>query len=298
MIRGELAELVEELIDERTPFVEATVVRAQRPTSVRAGDSAVVRRDGSIEGFVGGACAEESVRLHALRALETGEPMLLVVMPGDEGDGAGAREGEVVVNNPCLSGGALEIFLQPHLPAAVIRIAGATPIGRALAELGERTGYAIALEEAESSHPRSDDAAVIVASHGHDEERVLTDALRQAVPYVGLVASRVRGEAVREGLDVPEELRAQLRTPAGFDIGARTPPEVALSILTEVVNVRRSAAPASMGRSTAIDPMCGMEVAASSATVHVELQGERHYFCGESCRDNFVAERARDAGVS
>jgi xanthine dehydrogenase accessory factor len=298
MIRGELAELVEELIDERTPFVEATVVRAQRPTSVRAGDAAVIRRDGAIEGFVGGACAEASVRLHALRTLETGEPMLLRVLPGDEADEAAAREGEVTVNNPCLSGGALEIFLQPHLPAAMIRVAGATPIGRALAELGERAGYAVELAPAELTEPRADDVALVVASHGHDEERVLAEALREAVPYVGLVASRTRGEAVSDSLDLPDELRAQLRTPAGLDIGAQTPAEIALSILAEVVSLRRAAEPAAATRRTAIDPVCGMEVAVIPASIQVELDGERHYFCGEGCRDSFVAERARDAGVN
>jgi xanthine dehydrogenase accessory factor len=90
---------------QRTPFVVATVVRAQRPTSVRPGDCAIVLGDGAIEGFVGGTCAEESVRLHALRALETGEGLLLRILPGD-GE-APAGEGAITVQNPCLSGGAL-----------------------------------------------------------------------------------------------------------------------------------------------------------------------------------------------
>ena len=297
MISGELAELVERLSADRVPFVEATVVRSQRPTSVRAGDAAVVHRDGSIEGFVGGACAESSVRLQALRTLETGEPMLLRVLPGDEADEGTRREGEVTVNNPCLSGGALEIFLQPHLPAAVIRIAGESPVARALADLGERTGYAVELLAAERTEPRSDDAAVVVASHGHDEERVLTAALRDAVPYVALVASRARGEVVRESLELPEELRAQLRTPAGLEIGAETPAEIALAILAEIVAVRRAAEPVGAASGTAVDPVCGMEVAISPATVQLERGGERFYFCGDGCRDRFLAERSADAGV-
>lgn len=304
MIRGELAALVEELVADGVPFVQATVVRAQRPTSVRAGDAAIIRRDGAIEGFVGGACAESSVRLHALRAMETGEASLLRILPGDEPDPATAREGEVTVSNPCLSGGALEIFLEPRLPAAALRIVGGSPIGRALAELGERVGYAVELENAEESEPRADDAAVVVASHGHDEERVLTAALREAVPYVGLIASRVRGEAVRESLDLPAELRAQLRTPAGLGIGAETPEEVALSILAEVVAVRRSAAVGERGvanppapQAAAVDPVCGMDVAVSPASIQLEHEGERFYFCGEDCRDRFAAERATDAGL-
>ena len=127
----------------------------------------------------------------------------------------------------------------------------------------------------------------MVASHGHDEERVLTAALREAVPYVGLIASTVRGEAVRESLDLPDELRAQLRTPAGLAIGAETPEEIALSILAEIVAARRSTAvdtreprtvaaaapPASAP--VAIDPICGMEVAVSPASIQLVHEGER-----------------------
>jgi len=327
MIRGELAELAEEeLIAGGVPFVEATVVRAQSPTSVRAGDAAIVRRDGTIEGFVGGACAETSVRLHALRVLETGEPLLLRILPGEAEGEAAAGDGAVTVKNPCLSGGALEIFLEPRLPAATIRVGGQSPIALALADLGKRLGYAVELSAAEDSDPRADDAAVVVASHGHEEERVLTAALREGVPYVGLVASQVRGDAVRDSLELPDELRAQLRTPAGLEIGAQTPEEIALAILAEIVALRRSgeggangqpiaaaaagrgndrpvetppstAAPAPISTEVALDPVCGMEVAVSEASIQLELNGERYYFCSEGCRDSFAAQGARDAGV-
>ena len=320
MIRGELAQQVEELTAERAPFVQATVVRAQSPTSVRPGDAAIVRLDGTIDGFVGGTCAETSVRLHALRALETDEPVLLRILPGDDpGPEVAPVEGAVTVRNPCLSGGALEIFLEPHLPAAAIRIVGSSPIGLALADLSDRLGYAVQLDAPENSEPTADDAAVVVASHGHDEERVLTAALQQAVPYVGLVASRVRGDAVRESLALPAELRERLRTPAGLDIGAETPEEIAVAILAEIVALRRArdvatehgpaAAPATAAEpaagpaalapavAVAIDPVCGMEVAISPASLQLDHDGERHYFCGEGCRDRFAAEHAPDAAV-
>ncbi|HEX5955073.1 MAG TPA: XdhC family protein [Solirubrobacterales bacterium] len=320
MIRGELAQQVEELTAQRAPFVQATVVRAQSPTSVRPGYTAIVRPDGTIDGFVGGTCAETSVRLHALRALEIDEPVLLRILPGDDpGAEAAAVEGAVTVRNPCLSGGALEIFLEPHLPAAAIRIVGSSPIGLALADLSDRLGYAVQLEAPEDSEPTADDAAVVVASHGHDEERVLTAALQRGVPYVGLVASRVRGGAVRESLELPADLRERLRTPAGLDIGAETPEEIAVAILAEIVTLRRArdvtiegrpaAGPATAAEpaadpaavapavAVAIDPVCGMEVAISPASLQLDLDGERHYFCGEGCRDRFAAEHAPDAAV-
>ena len=220
---------------ERVPYVCATVVRAGRPASVQPGAGAIVLGDGTIEGFVGGHCAEPSVRLHALHVLETGEPLLLRIEPGN-GEGA-AAEGAVTVHNPCISGGALEIFLEPRLPAPRMHVIGDTPIARALEELAGRLGYDVA---APGTDPTDDDAAVVIASHGRDEEHILATALEVGVPYVGLVASRKRGTAVVGSLDVSDEDRARVHTPAGLDIGARTPEEIALSILAEIVASRRA----------------------------------------------------------
>ncbi len=220
---------------ERVPYVCATVVRAGRPASVQPGAGAIVLGDGTIEGFVGGHCAEPSVRLHALHVLETGEPLLLRIEPGN-GEEA-AAEGAVTVHNPCISGGALEIFLEPRLPAPRMHVIGDTPIARALEELAGRLGYDVAAGETD---PTDDDAAVVIASHGRDEEHILATALEVGVPYVGLVASRRRGTAVVGSLDVSDEDRARVHTPAGLDIGARTPEEIALSILAEIVASRRA----------------------------------------------------------
>lgn len=235
-MRPELTGRADALTASRTPYAVATVVRRQRPSSVRPGDSAVVLADGTIEGFVGGACAEESVRLHALRVLETGEPLLLRIIPG-EAEGP-AEEGAVTVSNPCLSGGALEIFLEPRLPAPRVVIAGDTPIALALERLAREVGFDPALfGGSEPLVVEDDDAAVVVASHGHGEEDALRAALASAVPYVGLVASRRRGAAVRDSLGVDT---TRLHTPAGLEIGATSPEHVALSILAEIVAVRSS----------------------------------------------------------
>lgn len=217
---------------ERVPYVHATVVRAGRPASVQPGATALVLGDGTIEGFVGGHCAEPSVRLHALRALETGEPLLLRIEPGN-GEGA-AIEGAVTVHNPCISGGALEIFLEPRLPQPRLHVIGDTPIAQALIELGRGVGF----DTAGEGDLSADDAALVVASHGRDEEDALATALDLGVAYVGLVASRKRGQAVVGSLKVADEDRDRVHTPAGLDIGARTPEEIALSILAEVVATR------------------------------------------------------------
>jgi xanthine dehydrogenase accessory factor len=245
MIAERLANRVTALQAERVPFVHATVVRAGRPASVRAGASALVLGDGTIEGFVGGHCAEPSVRLHALRALETGDALLLRIEPGD-GEGV-AIDGAVTVHNPCISGGALEIFLEPHLPAPRVHVIGDTPIATALTALGGGLGYDVVAHAGGAVEPSTDDAAVVVASHGRDEEAALTGALSAGVSYVGLVASRRRGQAVVAELDVSDDERARVHTPAGLDIGARTPEEIALSILAEIVATRRpQTAPAAL----------------------------------------------------
>ena len=177
------------------------------------------------------------MRLHALRALETGDALLLRIVPGD-GEHADA-DGAVTVHNPCLSGGTLEIFLEPHMPPARIHVVGETPIAQALAELGRSVGYDIVVHRDAAFEPTIDDAAVIVASHGRDEHTSLATSLEIGVPYVGLVASRRRGDAVVAELEVSDDDKARLHTPAGLDIGARTPEEIALSILAEIVATRR-----------------------------------------------------------
>jgi xanthine dehydrogenase accessory factor len=301
MIGASLSRRADDLRAARTPFVVATVVRAQRPTSVRSGDTAIVLGDGTIDGFVGGACAEQSVRLHALRALETGEALLLRILPGD--DDAPAAEGAVTVQNPCLSGGSLEIFLEPTLASPRVLVVGETPIAGALARLGAELDLDVVIMPGTDVEPAADDLALVVAAHGRDELRALRRALEAGLPYVGLVASPVRGAAVVAELHaegMAQERLAALETPAGLDIGARTPEEIALSILARIVAVRRArqtvpvhvVAPLEV-LATAIDPVCGMAVAAAEPAPHVDHGGRRVYFCCEGCRTSFEADPSR-----
>lgn len=309
MLRGELVQEADRLAGDRRPFVVATVVRARRPTSVRPGDAALVTGDGVVHGFVGGVCAETSVRLHALRALETGEPLLLALVPDgpSEGDTTGRSEqdpistpGAIVERNPCLSGGTLEIFLEPHVPAQRMLVAGESPIAGAVARLAGAAGYHV---ERGVENAVQGLTAVIVASHGKGEEALLGAALLAGVPYVALVASPKRGGAVRAAIDVPDELRGQLHTPAGLDLGARTPDEIAISILAQMVQ-RLRADPAPAGTSqvqrapapavveVAIDPVCGMQVAITEQAPRSERDGETLYFCCDGCRDRYAAAQS------
>jgi xanthine dehydrogenase accessory factor len=274
-----------ELTEAGIAFVEATVVRCVAPTSARPGDRAIVLGDGTIEGFVGGSCADATVRLQALRALETGEPTLLRIVPGDE-DGPTDEHGAVVVANPCLSGGALELFLEPHLPPERIAVAGDSPVARALVELSAPLGFRAGL----GAMAEPGDFAAVVASLGHDDDVAVRQGIEAGCEYVGLVASKVRGAAVLDSLraaGVTEVGLARVRTPAGLDIGARTHAEIALSILAELVAARRSrtVAPVASTPREAVDPVCGMKVLVGPAT---PMAGDTA-FCCEGCRDTWLA---------
>jgi xanthine dehydrogenase accessory factor len=301
MIPAAMARRAVELADAGTPFVTATVVRAQRPTSVEAGDVALVLEDGTIEGFVGGSCAEHSVRAYSLQAIKSGQATLLRILPfgpediGPEGREVDSQEGAVTVENPCLSGGAIEVFLEPVVPAPRVWVVGDTPIAGALVRMGGELGLGTVPMESGGAAPGAGDLALVVAAHGRDELPALRRALEAGLPYVGLVASRKRGDGVLaelRGDGVPADLLARIDVPAGLDIHARTPAEIALSILARIVEVRRGGPPAAV---TAVDPVCGMTVAAVAATPSAEHGGSTVYFCSQGCRDAFLAEHEHAA---
>lgn len=287
-----------ELTTSRVPYVHARVVLAERPTSAKPGDEALVLGDGTIEGFVGGSCAEATVREQSLATLERGESLLLRITPSPE-DG---QPGKTVVHNPCLSGGTLEIFLEPHVPAPLVTVVGTAPIATALRAMGEHLGFE--LRPYDDGELAPDTTAVVVATHGRGEEQVLEAALRVGVGYVGLVASPTRGAAVVGSLDVDDALKARVHTPAGLDLGARTPAEVALSILAEIVAERPrppASTPAAAGArpllprasvAIAVDPVCGMSVEMVETSLYLEHHGERVWFCGSGCKRAFAADPA------
>jgi xanthine dehydrogenase accessory factor len=226
-----MTERAQQLRRARTPFVHATVVRAQQPTSAHAGDQAILLSDGTIEGFVGGDCAQSSVRKAALGALQAGESVLLRVLPDGDVHFPEAP-GACVVVNPCLSGGALEIFLAPQVPAPLIRICGGTPIADALADICGVLGYDVQRDDSEDLAAPT---AMVIATHGGPEAEMIRAALDAGVDYVGLVASKVRGRAILDQAELTDAERARVHTPVGLPIGAKTPAEIAVAILAEVI---------------------------------------------------------------
>ncbi|CAB4696808.1 MAG: YHS domain-containing protein [Actinobacteria bacterium] len=310
MTRRAVRERADQLTASRIPFVHARVVFAEKPTSAKPGDEALILGDGTMVGFVGGQCAEATVRAQGLSALDTGECVLLRIAPIPEPD----QHGKLVVHNPCLSGGTLEIFMEPVFPAPLVRVLGDSPIAQALNAIGSTLGYEVAPWV---TGPLTNVDAVILASHGDDEEAAIISALKANVPYVGLVASPKRGSAVLDSLDVTPDMRARVHAPAGLNIGAQTPEEIALSIFAEIIEGRRApkrirelpllgagkgdvvyAGDSASDAALANDPICNMVVAAVESSIHADHDGSRWYFCCLGCKEKFLSDPAKFAGVA
>ena len=288
-VPGDLLERAAELRRAGQPFVLATVVRSLRPSSARPGDRALLSVDGSLQGWIGGGCVHTSVAREASEALASGEPRLVRLSPEP-------IEEEGIVSYPmtCHSGGTLDIYLEPVLPSPELVVIGDSAVAEALATLAAPLGFRVVRSFEQRS---SSDAWVVVAGMSSGEDHPLVrEALLQNVPYVAMVSSRRRAEALLQELSaegVPTEQLQRLKAPAGLDIGAANPPEIALSILAEIVQRRRvsppAAAPRIETRPTAIDPMCGMQVDIASARWTAEKDGQTYYFCAPGCRKAFLA---------
>lgn len=275
-------------VSRREPFATATVVRAERPTSAKPGAKAIVTADGALHGWIGGSCAAPTVIRESLESLADGQPRLILI----SNEPLPPRKGVRQIPMTCVSGGALEIYIEPVLPREQLVVFGTTPVARALASLGGSLNFIVAtsldgVTVDERTH-------VVVATRGESDEEAVIEALRTHAPYVALVASRKRGDAVRAAAmaaGIPKPRAMGLHVPAGLDIGARTDEEIALSILAEIVRDRPTAA-AAPEVAEAIDPMCGMTVAIMPHALSAIHEGTTYYFCAQSCRRRFLTEHA------
>jgi len=277
------------------PFALATVVRCERPTSTKPGAKALIRDDGTVSGWVGGACAEPTVVREAMNALRDGRPRLLGLV-GEGGRGPSRTEGIVDYPMTCHSGGTLEIYVEPYLPKPLLVLVGHGPVIDALSTLGRGADYAVVVTTggpAELGQLRlTPRASVVVATHADTDEDVLTHVLTTDAGYVSLVASRRRAALILDRLKtrgVPAERLGRLKAPAGIDIGATEPAEIAVSILAEIIQHRRSGKPepATADSMEATDPICGMVVDVASARYRSHVGDRTVYFCCRACRETF-----------
>jgi len=316
----DLLSLAYELAQRGEPFALATVVRCERPTSAKPGAKALIRQDGTVSGWIGGSCAEPFAVKEALEALRDGQPRFLVLI-GEGGASPPRRQGVRGYAMTCHSGGTLEIYIEPVLPKPQLVLVGSGPVVETLATLATALTFAVTVVEHEASGKpvpaatavahdlaRVDvtpETAIVVATHGRFDEDALEQALRSEAGYVSLVASPKRAGAVLEALQargVSADGLSRLRAPAGLDLGAVTPEEIAVSILAEIIRVRRSRPPGTRTDEAdgelvvdrdAHDPICGMTVEIAKAPYSSEVGGRWFYFCGAGCRTRFEADPAR-----
>ncbi|MCZ6511796.1 MAG: XdhC family protein [Alphaproteobacteria bacterium] len=246
---------------EEQPFAVATVVHVQGGASAREGSKAVIRGDGSVVGWIGGGCTLGAVKKTSARALVDGRARFIRVRPKDGAIAEVSAENRTEdFDNFCATGGTIEIFIEPVLPRASLIVVGGTLVAQALADLGKRLGFAVtvaALQEdldlfsnfdhsIEGFDPeqalRPATSFVVVASQGKRDRDALRFALATESGYVAFVASRKKAAKLRQDLrDAGSDPAAvsRIRSPAGANIGAVTPEEIALSILTDIVQERR-----------------------------------------------------------
>lgn len=286
-------------------FVLATVVWRRAPSSGQVGSKALVLPDGTLRGWLGGACSAPTVRRQAAEVLREGRARLLLLgVPSEVAATLG--EGVEVYPMACGSEGALAVYLEPVVPAPLVVMVGDSPAVTTLAglarELGWRTAV-LATPEELSGQPVDSGAAIVVATQGHDDESALEAALRTPAGYVGLVASRKRAGSVLEylrGQGIADDDLARVQAPAGLDLGSTEHQEIAVAVLAELVArraagtlaprpVEESGEAAGAEQGEAIDPICGMTVDIATARWTLERDGQTFYFCARGCLERFRA---------
>jgi len=295
----DVMELAVDLARYGQSFAMATVVWRKPPSSGQHGSRAVITAEGILHGWIGGACAEPVVIREAKRVIEAGTPSLIWLGQPEDFEGMHVPAGVVTVPMSCQSEGALQLFIEPVLAAPEVIVVGRSPMAMTLLDLVRGVGWRGEIVDgpdftAASVNPSS---VVVVATQGHGDEEAVEAAVSGDPAFVGLVASRKRGEVVLGFLadrGVSAERIARVRVPVGLDLGHTTHREIAVSILAELVQLRASGAFA--GRRTLLpvvepaqvtDLVCGMTVAAVPANRPFEYQGTTFYFCAMGCRVAF-----------
>ena len=300
----------DELLTDGQSFAIAVVVRYQAPISGKPGNKAIIFPDGKIWGWIGGGCAQPVVVKEALKALADGQPRLIRISPSSS-----PEEGTVDYTMTCHSGGTLDIYIEPVLPKPHILILGRSPVAKTLARLGKAIGYGISVVAPgadRETFPDSDlvqaeldlgqlkttlQTFIVVSTQGESDEEALEQALLTKAAYVAFVASKAKASKLLDDFrerGVTADRLSQVRAPAGLDIAASSPEEIAVSILAEIIQVngtraasQKNQAHSSVPKHEAKDPICGMVVDVGAAKHKSEFHGNSFYFCCSGCKQKF-----------
>jgi xanthine dehydrogenase accessory factor len=292
-----------ELTRSGQPFALATVVWRQGPSSGQQGSRAIITESGELHGWIGGACAEPVVIREARQVIAEGVSRLLLLGTSEQ-FGAAVPDGMTVVPISCQSEGALEVYIEPVLPVPHLVVVGRSPMAHTLADLAQALGWRAALIDGPDFSTADVDgrSMVVVATQGHGDEEAVEQAAAARPAFLGLVGSSRRGASVLGYLaerGVPQEQLDRVRVPVGLDLGRTSHREIAVAILAELVQLRASGALGGAGGTAertepaeAVDPVCGMTVAADSTGYPLEHEGVTYYFCRAGCRREFERDPA------
>jgi xanthine dehydrogenase accessory factor len=254
--------LIAELRERGEDFCVVTVVRTEDATFAKAGAKAVVLKDGTIRGLLGGGCVQAAIRKTVVAVLAEGRPRLIRVKPQDQVTASVDIDGTELHRSACPSGGTVDLFVEPLRRAPRLIVCGASPVAIALADLARRLGYRIAvaaLADDQNLFGEADERVggfdlsplaiitddwIAVATQGKRDREALAAALASAANYVAFVGSRRKAQVlsrqIREQGVLSEDKIARLKAPAGLDIHAIEPAEIALSIMAEIIARRRA----------------------------------------------------------
>lgn len=261
----DVMDLVAKLKSSEEAFVLATVVRTVSVTAAKAGAKAVIRPDGTIAaGWIGGGCARGAVLRAATQALRDGKARLVSIQPGDLLADLGVKPGEAragvqFARNMCPSQGTMDVFVEPVLPRPSLIVFGASPVALALAAQARPLGFNVTLAapsddlaEAPEADHLVDGFAIdpdcrgerylVVSTQGRGDEAALKAAVAAKADYVGFVGSHRKMAALKQELaeaGVESHALDRVKGPAGLDLGAITPEEIALSVIAEIISIRR-----------------------------------------------------------
>ena len=321
---SEILKEVQGLQQESAPFAIAMVINRVMPSSGKPGDKAIIREDGTVSGWIGGGCTRGIVIKEALDAIEANKPRIVRIHPDGNIE---SKPGVVDYKMTCHSGGAVELYIEPVLPKPHLLILGKSHIAMALSKVAKTIGYNITvmangaekyafpdadliLDKGIQNEALQSNSCIVVCTQGEQDEDALEWAIKSGVSYVSFVSSRKKAHAVFNQLKMRgitiDQLK-QIKTPAGLDIGAKTPEEVAISILAELIahirnddfqpiEVDRIASNSMTSNSNTsesgiyINPVCGIPVEKSTAKHILEHAGQKVYFCCDGCKVSFEKE--------
>ncbi|MEO0472214.1 MAG: XdhC family protein [Bacteroidota bacterium] len=311
----DIIEEAKQLVVDKEPFAMAMVVRREIPSSGKPGDRAVIRKDGSMLGWIGGGCTRGIILKEAHEAIAEGKPRLVRISPkGELLDQHGVKEYKMT----CHSGGTVEVYIDPVIPKPNVIIMGKSHVAMALSKIARSMDYSVAVVSPGADaimFPTANtiidgnqldeqvltpNSYIVVCTQGEGDEIAMQQALKGDHPYVGFVASRKKANAIFNYLrktGTPIETLQAVKTPCGLDINAKTPEEVAVSILAEIIQYHRGEEKQSghgldmtQNDDIFINPVCQVPVQKSSAKHIIEHKGELYYFCCDGCKVSFEKE--------